>query len=128
MSTQPTPADEIRAAAQTLRDLADCAIHENRPQWSTGHTLGSRSPVVIDHPEQPSVLIETYAARLEAVNRYIAAMDPAVGLALATLLESVLSSASEAAPAHEECADWCTPDTCDLAAALAVARTLNPPS
>ncbi|AJP04756.1 hypothetical protein TU94_28235 [Streptomyces cyaneogriseus subsp. noncyanogenus] len=125
MSTQTTPADELRAAAARLRELAARAMHEDRPHWDTGHTLGSRSPVVLDHPETPSVLIETYAARLQAVNRYIAAMDPAVGSAVATLLEAVLSNASEAAPAHEECASWCTPDTCDLAAALAVARVLS---
>ncbi|GAA2199844.1 hypothetical protein [Streptomyces bangladeshensis] len=80
-------ATELRTAATTLRELAERAIHENRPHWNTGNTLGSRSPVVIDHPEQPSVLIETWAARLEAVNRYIAAMDPAVGTLLAQLLD-----------------------------------------
>ncbi|MCG0066511.1 hypothetical protein L0F81_25050 [Streptomyces tricolor] len=80
-------ATELRTAAQTLRDLAARATHENRRHWTTGNTLGSRSPVVIDHPEQPSVLIETWAARLEAVNRYIAAMDPAVGTLLAQLLD-----------------------------------------
>ena len=83
-----TPAAELRAAADRLRDLAERAIHEDRPQWNTGHTLGSRSPVVIDHAETPSVLIESYAARLEAVNRYVAAMDPALGLALANWLDA----------------------------------------
>lgn len=83
-----TPDVELRAAADRLRDLADRAIHEGRPQWNTGHTLGSRSPVVIDHAETPSVLIESYAARLEAVNRYVAAMDPALGLTLAAWLEA----------------------------------------
>lgn len=82
-----TLAEELRTAATTLHELAERATHEDRPTWSTGHTLGSRSPVVIDDPEKPSVLIETYAARLEAVNRYIAAMDPAVGGLLAKLLE-----------------------------------------
>lgn len=80
------PADTLRTAAERLRELAERAIHEERPQWSTGHTLGSRSPVVVDHAESPSVLIESYAARLEAVNRYVAAMDPALGLALAKWL------------------------------------------
>jgi hypothetical protein len=78
-----SPADELRTAAARLRELAERATHENGPHWSTGHTLGSRSPVVLDHPEEPSVLIETYAARLEAVNRYIAAKDPALGTAVA---------------------------------------------
>lgn len=80
------PADELRAAAEKLRDLAARAMHEDRPHWATGHTLGSRSPVVLDHPEKPSVLIETYAARLEDVNRYIAAMGPDVGAALTELM------------------------------------------
>jgi len=44
---------------------------------------------------------------------------------IATLLETVLSSAREAAPAHEECDSWCNPQTCDLSAALAVARAIN---
>ncbi|MFJ3289929.1 hypothetical protein ACIPMW_32175 [Streptomyces sp. NPDC086669] len=87
--TPKVPLDtELRTAAQTLCELAERATHEDRPHWNTGHTLGSRSPVVVDHPETPSVLIETYAARLEAVNRYIAAMDPSVGAALAELLEA----------------------------------------
>ncbi|MCO4699327.1 hypothetical protein LRR80_05421 [Streptomyces sp. RO-S4] len=81
------PADELRTAAARLRELAARAMHEDRPHWNTGHTLGSRSPVVVDHPETPSVLIETYAARLEAVNRYIAAMDPALGMVLAGWLD-----------------------------------------
>jgi hypothetical protein len=42
---------------------------------------------------------------------------------LALLLEGVLSSAREAD--HEECSSWCSPDTCDLSAALAVARVIN---
>jgi hypothetical protein len=44
---------------------------------------------------------------------------------LAVLLEAVLSNCQEGAPAHEECTTWCTPQTCDLAAALAVARALT---
>ena len=82
-----TPTGELRTAAHRLRELAERATHEDRTNWSTGHTLGSRSPVVVDDPQTPSVLIETYAARLEAVNRYIAAMGPGVGLALANWLE-----------------------------------------
>ncbi|MFJ6440239.1 hypothetical protein [Streptomyces sp. NPDC091649] len=81
-----TPADQLRAAATLLRDKATAAIHEGRTTWSTGHTLGSRSPVVVDDPDQPSVLIETYAARLERVNSYLALVDPALGLALADWL------------------------------------------
>ncbi|MEV0015412.1 hypothetical protein [Streptomyces tendae] len=82
-----TPADELRTAAARLRELAEHATHENRPNWTTGNTLSSRTPVVVDHTEEPSVLVETYAARLEAVNRYIAAMDPALGAVLADWLD-----------------------------------------
>lgn len=95
-----TPAETLRAAAETLRDLADRATHDDRPHWTTGHTLGSRTPVVVDHPETPSVLVETYAARLEAVNRYIAVMDPALGAALADWLERTAKLAALYAELH----------------------------
>lgn len=93
MST--SPADTMRAAAQLLRDLAERAAHEDRTDWFTGHAKGSRSPVVLDHAEEPSVLIETYAARLEAVNRYVAAMGPRVGVLLAAWLASAAEDAEQ---------------------------------
>ncbi|WP_329141011.1 hypothetical protein [Streptomyces sp. NBC_00670] len=46
---------------------------------------------------------------------------------LATLLDAVIASNQEAAPAHEECNSWCSPEICDLSAALEVARALNHP-
>ncbi|OII64613.1 hypothetical protein BJP40_19945 [Streptomyces sp. CC53] len=110
-----TPAEELHAVAAFLRELAERATHENRPRWTTGHTLGSRTPVVVDDQEQPSVLIETYAARLEAVNRYVAAMDPAVGTALADWLEAEANRTQRRPPG------WRTPD----AQALAVARAIT---
>ncbi|MEV4784055.1 hypothetical protein AB0K53_01125 [Streptomyces tuirus] len=53
-----------------------------------------------------------------AVAGLIQAREP-----LALLLEGVLSSAREAD--HETCQHWCSPNTCDLSAALAVARAIN---
>lgn len=109
--TDLPPADILRRAAAKLRERAQGAVHEDRTTWSTGNTLGSKSPVVVDHPEQPSVLIETYAARLEAVNRYIALIGPATGLALADWLEYTaqfadlytdLSRASGVEPAEQD--------------------------
>jgi hypothetical protein len=41
---------------------------------------------------------------------------------LAKLLEGVLSNARESD--HETCSSWCNPDTCDMAAALAVGRAI----
>ncbi|MFF3127230.1 hypothetical protein ACFVRD_34115 [Streptomyces sp. NPDC057908] len=92
----PTRADELRQAASLLRDKATAATHEGRTRWTTGHTLGSRSPVVLDDPEQPSVLIETYAARLERVNSYLALLGPATGLALAKWLDRTAEAVDQA--------------------------------
>ena len=47
----------------------------------------------------------------------IAAREP-----LAFLLEAVISNALESS--HEECSSWCSRETCDLSAALAVARAI----
>lgn len=126
-----TPTDEIRTAADKLRALATAAAdNSGSSNWhATRH-----------FPDQPDSTFTTLWAtgvrpllggggrgRVPYVHApvgdYAAAMDPAVGLALATLLEGVLSSAHETA--HEDCDSWCSPETCDLAAALAVARALN---
>lgn len=80
----------------------------------------------------PADEIRTAAKTLRTA-RFAGAMTatPAVAALLrarapiAVLLEGVLSSAREASPAHEECTSWCSPDTCDLSAALAVARAIN---
>lgn len=53
-----------------------------------------------------------------AVAALVRAREP-----LALLLEAVSSNALE--DGHEECSSWCSPETCDLAAALAVARALH---
>ena len=42
---------------------------------------------------------------------------------LALLLEAVASNALE--DDHEECRSYCTPETCDVAAALTLARQIN---
>ncbi|QLJ01497.1 hypothetical protein HZZ00_10995 [Streptomyces sp. NEAU-sy36] len=130
-----TPAEELQTAADKLRALATAAADDSgNSNWHTTRHF----------PEQPN---STFTALWATGSRpflrggggrgrppayvsapvgdYIAAMDPTVGLALATLLEGVLSSAREASPAHEECDSWCSPETCDLSAALAVARAIN---
>lgn len=131
MSLTPTnPTTLLKEAASLLRDRATAAIHEGRTTWSTGHTLGSRSLVVVDDQEQPSVLIETYAARLERVNSYLALVGPATALALADWLDqaakhhdaTVIGAASVWRRDHEadERDAWVAKQTDH--AALAVAR------
>lgn len=107
----PSPAAELREAASLLRDTATAAIHEDRTTWSTGNTLGSKSPVVLDHPDEPSVLIETYAARLEAVNRYLALLGPATGIALADWLDAAAESYN--ALVIGAASVWCRSDEAD---------------
>jgi hypothetical protein len=118
-----TPADEINAAATRLRALTAnpqltpgpwlSMDHGDRVLWD-GEGAEDQAPVyVVDEPMSNGANAD-----------YRATMHPNVGLALAVLLEGVLSSNREAAPAHEECTSWCSADTCDLSAALAVARAI----
>lgn len=81
------PAELLRHAAAALRDAAEQATHEQGPRWVLGETKGSRSKVVLDHPDSPTVLIETWAARLERVNTYLTLVGPATGTALAEWLD-----------------------------------------
>lgn len=115
-------AAELQSAADTLRERAQRAAHENRTTWSTGNTLGSKSPVVVDDQEEPSVLIETFAARLEAVNRYVATVDPAAGLAVADLLDGLANALAWLAPYREH-----EPGYPMWEAAVALARAINGP-
>ncbi|MFF1483107.1 hypothetical protein ACIGZH_01810 [Streptomyces sp. NPDC058319] len=136
-----TPADELRAAAATLRALATAASTDTdgTPTAHWHHKDRGHDHAVLygDHLTSDDVECISWPLLLRGGSlyrssymhvrhaEYAATMGPVVGLALATLLEGVLSSAREAAPAHEECASGCSPDTCDLAAALAVARAIN---
>lgn len=123
-----TPAEEITAAAKKIRDAAEMAGSQT---WTADHYPEGTivRPANSTHSLFRLAADGTRAAGTPNVaapiGDYIAAMHPVVGLALATLLEGVLSSNREAAPAHEECTNWCSPDTCDLSAALAVARAIN---
>ncbi|MFC8553362.1 hypothetical protein ACFUMI_38300 [Streptomyces sp. NPDC057273] len=60
----PTPAEELRAAAEKLRAAADAAVDASPLPWSAGHDEDAPIP-------------------------YIAAMHPGVGAALAAWFESV---------------------------------------
>lgn len=82
----PNPADQLTAAATLLHEAATAATHDNRTTWQLGHTRGTKTAVVLDDPDKPTVLIETYAERLERVNAYLTLVGPATGLAVADWL------------------------------------------
>jgi len=116
---QRSPAETLTAAATRLRAAATAAIHDGRTTWRQAATKGSSSPVVVDDPERPTVLIETYAERLEDVNAYLALVGPATRLALADWLDATadeMSNADGTEYAYSEFASW--------TAALATARAL----
>jgi hypothetical protein len=97
-----TPADELRAAAETLRALARAALGNCRP-WRHAKGLPNDSVRTetgweVAHGDDPNNL------------RYIAAMHPGIGLALADLLADQADGDDEG-----EINPW----------ALAVARAIN---
>lgn len=116
-ATDPiTPAVELRAAADKLRALATAAAHEDRTRWEVGHTLGSKSRVVVDDHKRPTVLIETWAQHREQVDDYLAAFaSPAVGTTVADLLTAAADLA-DAYPemAHDHDRPACEDYACDL--------------
>jgi len=84
------PQHALRDAARLMRERADAATHEGRNRWQQGKTLTSASPVILDNPDQPTVLIETWAPRYEDVNIHLAAIaSPVVAHAISNLLDAV---------------------------------------
>lgn len=124
-----SPAEELRVAAERLRALATTAstIRGGRPtaRWHFKEVPGLRSGYLYaENPDGAGVRLTVDSSGMRTRHgEYAAAMDPTVGLALAHLLEGVASHAVETA--HEECASHCTPESCDVSAALAVARALD---
>lgn len=99
--TQPTPtpteapAATIQRAAAHVRALATAAVQDGRLRWEIGATLRSKSRVVVDDQQRPTVLIETWAKNHEQVDDYLAAFaSPIVALAVATSLESTAKEIS----------------------------------
>ncbi|MFF4791892.1 hypothetical protein ACFY2M_19485 [Streptomyces sp. NPDC001276] len=95
MTTQPTPADELRTAAEKLRKLAMPVAEQHPGPWNVHNPNGY--PQAVLSPAADVILCET----LDEIDApkptapYIAAMHPGVGLALADWLE--------AAAHHYEC-------------------------
>ncbi|MFE7547078.1 hypothetical protein [Streptomyces gardneri] len=123
-----TSATEIRAAADKLRTLATSATHEDRTRWEAGHTLGSKSPVVVDNHERPTVLIETWAKRREHVDAYLAAFaSPAIGIGVAHWLEQTANEITDCGGFAAGAVDgpMSDRDHNSWSAALTVARSIN---
>ncbi|MEU9703055.1 hypothetical protein [Streptomyces sp. NPDC047981] len=124
-----TTTAEICAAANKLRTLATAAAHdEDRTRWEVGHTLGSKSRVVVDNHERPTVLIETWAAHREQVDDYLAAFaSPAIGLGVALLLERTADEIADCGGFAAGAVDGPMSDRDHNAwsAALAIARAIN---
>lgn len=83
----------LRAAATKLRTAGAAAIHDGRTRWMKGKTLTSKSPVVIDDHETPTVLIETWAARYEDVQAWLEIVAPGLAEPLAAHLEQIADEA-----------------------------------
>ncbi|MFF2630897.1 hypothetical protein ACFVUN_34680 [Kitasatospora griseola] len=124
------PDQVLDQAAELLLSTADDAVHEGRDTWLPGRTRGTSSPVVLDDPDRPTVLIETWADRLESVNSYISLMGPAAGRAFAAwLADAAHRHRSNAEAAHstwprdaQARMNWVEQNTDQHA--LAAARTL----
>jgi hypothetical protein len=120
--TEPTPGDELRARADELRTLAKGAP-SNAARWRYASGLPSNSVRTatgweVAYGDTPGDL------------RYIAAVDPEVGLAVADLLEAVSYDPDDSAldePGSDR-HDACDRTVCAAAAALAVARALTRPT
>lgn len=116
-----TPADELRAAAAALRDLATrttITLERNETQW-TDLTISDKAPRAT-----PSPMVWS---------QYAAAMGPGAGNALADWLESApVLHEPKACEKHDGCSplgcDWCGDEDwpcADIRSALAVARAVT---
>lgn len=107
----------LRRAAALARETARTAAHDGRIDWTETATLGSSTPVAVDDPDAPSVVIEATAARYEDVVPHIALWDPRVAMAVADLLDEAAKIADFNA--------WLAPrQRVSVARAEAVARAL----
>jgi len=137
-----TPADELRAAAATLRKLTDDAtpgpwlrplntrykatVTGPLPEGERGNWIDGIDPDTGERERCTVAMVPTWSNGRHSRQRggrdleYIAAMHPGVGTALADWLDNTATSL--AASTHPEWQECVAPD------ALAVARAINGPS
>jgi hypothetical protein len=114
-----TPAAELRAAAERLRQAATTATPG---PWHVTVCGPNDDDAYVVSPSRPVVIAEEPAgAGGQQDAAFIAAMHPGVGLALADWLDAVSSDIGD----HSECLGKAR---CELASALAVARSINTPT
>ncbi|MBP2581880.1 hypothetical protein J3A78_002358 [Streptomyces sp. PvR006] len=114
--TQPSPADELRAAAEKLRRYAKAAALASPGTW----TITPERVIRCNNGEGVIVADRSCANPGEDADLpYIAAMSPDVGTALAQWLDTAAEGLDTAHYAE------CSPETCIHAAALAVARAIT---
>lgn len=128
-----TPAEELRAAAAKLRELASILESPEHPglPWHVEECADEERgdcPCIVAqgrtsyHDEPSTAMFYVADAETTECAAYIAAMGPTVGLALADWLDSTAATIEAVLRKHEDAADetshWVAP-------ALAVARALN---
>jgi hypothetical protein len=133
-----TPTDELCTAADKLRALAAAAADDS------GNTIWKASRHFPDQPDSTFTTLWAVGVRpllrggggagrppayvSAPVGDYAAAMDPAVGAALAKILrETAALHEHDARPGHGGC-QWCADEDwpcADIRNALAVARQIN---
>lgn len=121
--TDPTPADELRAAAKKLRSRIDnLGGPEGQGIWGLRPESDSRPDqyVITAKDEFGEGVAATGAWLSTAV--YITTVHPGVGLALADLLESTAATIDAVRKKHVDAAPE---DAHWIAPALAVARQIN---
>lgn len=120
--TDTTPAAELRAAATKLRALASKATSGICPDWiySAVRHVARNCNMDCSHDEHQG-WDQPEWDRYED-SPYIAAMGPAVGLALADWLDGTAATIEAVLRKHEDAA---TETSHWVAPALAVARALN---
>lgn len=145
-----TPADEIRTAAATLRNLATAASTATatptdkggKPttHWHFTEREKDSGYLYAANPDGPGTRLihsnagrGTYPSMRTRHGEYAATMDPTVGLAVAKLLEDCAElHEPNVCTKHEGCepfgCQWCADEStpcADLRNALAVARAIN---
>lgn len=123
-TSEPSPADELRTAAATLRKWSTAAHADAGAPWESrprreNDPLGPTSPTCTPWAS----IIHGPPARVPAyvtgpVGRWMALMDPGMGPLLADWLEAVSSDIGD----HSECIGKAR---CELASALRIARHIN---